>query len=363
VPFFRVARAVVADLCFDLKKNLQNNRSPVEKSIMKLLCYTLSAFLTFGLLSVSAFAKAPETAKIIFASNRDGNFEIYIMNPDGSDQKNLTQHRANDFAPVWSPTGEQILFHSDRDGIAELYLMDADGTNVRQVFRKLIGRVFPTWSPDGKAFAYNRSNKLSTYIAPIDGKDEAKLAEGLWPAWSPNGSEIAFMGGQLAVIEGRIGGTNPKIEIINLQTHVEEVLLPGKIWMHDPAWAPDSSQIAFSWNGMEEKGFLGGNEKAPTIGIYVVNRDGSGLRKIIDAGDDAFVSNPTWSPHGNELIYYKRSGGVIQLFKIALDGGVPEQLTHRGNNFRADWFDPAALPVSPQSSLLTTIWAKLKTQD
>ena len=101
---------------------------------MKPLCYALSIFLVFGILS-AVLAKAPETAKIIFTSRRDGNFEIYIMNPDGSDQTNLTQHRANDSAPVWSPTGEQILFTSDRGGIADLYLMDADGTNVRQVFK------------------------------------------------------------------------------------------------------------------------------------------------------------------------------------------------------------------------------------
>ena len=55
----------------------------------------------------SVFAQAPETEKIVFTSRRDGNFEIYLMNPDGSDQTNLTQHRAKDSAPVWSPTGEQ----------------------------------------------------------------------------------------------------------------------------------------------------------------------------------------------------------------------------------------------------------------
>ena len=101
---------------------------------MKLLCYALSAFLIFAPLS-AVLAKAPETAKIVFTSRRDGNFEIYIMNPDGSDQINLTQHRAMDSAPVWSPTGEQIFFTSDRGGIEDLYLMDADGTNVRQVFK------------------------------------------------------------------------------------------------------------------------------------------------------------------------------------------------------------------------------------
>ena len=72
-------------------------------------------------------AQAPGTAKIVFVSARDLNREIYLMNPDGSEQVNLTKNLADDLFPVWSPTGEQILFVSDRDGIRDLYLMDADG--------------------------------------------------------------------------------------------------------------------------------------------------------------------------------------------------------------------------------------------
>ena len=334
----------------------------MRESIMKLLCYVLSILLIFTPLS-AILAKAPEITKIVFASKRDGNFEIYIMNPDGSDQINLTQHRAKDSAPVWSPTGEQILFVSDRGGIEDLYLMDADGTNVRQVFKKLIGREFPTWAPDGKALAYQRFHTSSIYTASINGKDETKVADGLWPAWSPNGSEIAFMAAKFVWAEnGNLQAPNVRVQIINLQTHVEVKLLPGKTGMFDPTWAPDSTQIAFSWRSI----LFEGKVVEHIRGIYVVNRDGSGLRKIIDAEDAvASVFNPTWSPDGNELIYNRGIDGVRDLFKVALDSGVPEQLTHRqGDNFNADWFDPAfALPVSPQSSLLTTIWGKLKIQD
>ena len=324
---------------------------------MKFLCYALSILLIFAPLSVSVLAKAPETAKIVFTSRRDGNFEIYIMNLDGSDQINLTQHRAKDASPVWSPTGEQILFTSDRGGIEDLYLMDADGTNVRQVFKKLIGREFPTWSPDGKALAYHRFHTFSIYTAAIDGKDETEVADGLWPAWSPNGSEIAFMASKFVWAEnGNLRAPNVRVKTINLQTHVEAELLPGETSMFDPAWAPDSTQIAFSWSGRA----VGG-----TMGIHVANRDGSGLRKIIDVEDGMAAFNATWSPDGNELIYNKGVGGVRDLFKVVLDGGAPERLTHRqGDNFKADWFDPAfALPVSPQPSLLTTTWGKLKTQN
>ena len=334
---------------------------------MKFICYALSALLVFGILSV-ALAAAPATAKIVFTSMRDGNSEIYTMGPDGSEQTNLTQHRASDNAPVWAPTGDQILFVSDRSGTKDLYLMNADGTNVRKVFRRLVGREHPTWSPNGKQIAYHRFNRLAIYIASRDGKDEEKLADGLWPAWSPNGSEIAFIADEkFAVVgDGRLRAEKPRVQIIHLQTGAEETLLPGKDLMFNPAWAPDSTQIAFSWVNLDAipvEDLLAGKNVGDTIGVYVVNRDGSGLKEIA-AGDNGTTFNPTWSPRGDELIYDKRIREVSQLFKIASGGGIPEQLTHRGDNFEADWFDPAfALPVSPQSHFLTRVWGKLKTQD
>lgn len=334
---------------------------------MKLICYALSLPLIFGIFSV-ALAAAPATAKIVFTSKRGGNSEIYIMNPDGSEQANLTQHRASDFHPVWAPTGNQILFVSDRAGTKDLYLMNADGTNVRKVFRRLVGREHPTWSPDGKQIAYHRFNKLSIYIASSDGKDEEKLADGLYPAWSPNDSEVTFIADENFVVvgDGRFKAKNPRIQMIHLQTNVEEALLPEKSLMFSPAWAPDSTQIAFSWINLDAipvEDLLAGKNPADTMGIYVVNRDGSELTEIVP-GEDGAAFNPTWSPRGDELIYDKPIREVRQLFKIAAGGGIPEQLTHRGDNFEADWFDPAfALPVSPQPHLLTTVWGTLKTRD
>ena len=96
--------------------------------------------LTLFLLCIKVsplFAEAPTTPKILFTSARDGNREVYIMNPDGSEQVNLTKHPAGDLQAVWSPTGEKILFVSDRGGERDLYLMDPDGSNVRRVFNTL----------------------------------------------------------------------------------------------------------------------------------------------------------------------------------------------------------------------------------
>ena len=70
------------------------------------------------------FGKAPTTPKILFTSTRDGNREVYMMNPDGSEQVNLTQHPADDLNAAWSPTGDKILFVSDRQGtrVRDLYV-------------------------------------------------------------------------------------------------------------------------------------------------------------------------------------------------------------------------------------------------
>ena len=159
-------------------------------------------------------AQAPQTPKIVFSLiDGDANSEIYLMNPDGTDQVRLTHNKAFDVSSVWSPTGEQILFASDRDGVRDLYLMDADGKNVKRVFGKSEDRRHPTWSPEGKQIAYTRreTGKSFIYIASIDGKKEERVAIGALPTWSPDGTEIAFVTGAL---ERR------QISILNVSTHV-----------------------------------------------------------------------------------------------------------------------------------------------
>ena len=153
------------------------------------------------------FAKAPTTPKILFTSTRDGNRDVYIMDPDGSEQVNLTQHRADDQQAVWSPTGEQILFVSDRDGVRDLFLMDADGSNVRRVSKEEAYRESPTWSPDGKQIAYSHVNwdklMFTVYIATLEKQEEEEFSmDSSGPAWSPDGTEIACVVGSRVTLVG-----------------------------------------------------------------------------------------------------------------------------------------------------------------
>src|SRR5205823_12331282 len=96
--------------------------------------------------------------KIAFVSRPDGNSEIYLMNPDGSNQTNLTNNSANDFAPAWSPDGAKIAFVTNRNGKAQLFVMNADGSNpVQLTFDIFSYPGGPSWSPDGTRIAFSAS--------------------------------------------------------------------------------------------------------------------------------------------------------------------------------------------------------------
>ncbi len=300
-------------------------------------------------------AKAPDTPKIVFSAYRDENRDIYIMNPDGTDQVNITQHKALDGYPMWSPTGEHILFASDRGGVLDLYLMEPDGSNVRRVFGKEAHRSAATWSPDGKQIAYRRREPSGAYIyiGTIDGKNEEEVAFGGSPAWSPDGEEIVFLTGWPERMQ---------ITILNVSTRKQKVLFPRPVrpsWMTSPAWSPSGNQIAFTWlHQVPLKQF------ADTETIYIINRDGTGLQQVIDE-EGSRATSPVWSPRGDALLYNRRvKDKPLQIYKIGLNGGVSVRLTNPEFwHFVGDWFDPAfALPVAPQPQLLTTQWGEIKTK-
>jgi len=101
---------------------------------------------------------SPDGKTILFATRRDGNDELYAINPDGSELRNLTNDpgRDGDGGFLWSPNGRRIAFTTRRDGNAEVYVMNADGTGQTRVTRSKEDEALLSWSPDGRRIAFQR---------------------------------------------------------------------------------------------------------------------------------------------------------------------------------------------------------------
>jgi TolB protein len=178
-------------------------------SLVFLLCFV------FGCRQGEDVAKLTlEQTKIAFSSYRDGNHEIYVMNPDGSGQINLTNNPATDEYPSWSPDGKRIAFGSNRDSHsdvyvnAEVYIMNADGSNQTNLTNNPSLDIAPSWSPDGKKIAFYSLRKdlpdekeygkderawheynAEIYVMNPDGSEQTDLTNNPaydgYPSWSP----------------------------------------------------------------------------------------------------------------------------------------------------------------------------------
>jgi len=138
-------------------------------------------------------AWSPDGTRIAFASARDGNYEIYVMNSDGTNQIRLTDNPAYDMSPTWSPDGLRIAFDTQRDayppaevGIGpefEIHVINADGSGDVRLTNNQEEDRFPAWGPRG-LIAFSRNGAL--FVMKPDGSDQIHLSEaGTFAAWWP----------------------------------------------------------------------------------------------------------------------------------------------------------------------------------
>jgi Tol biopolymer transport system component len=130
----------------------------------------------------------PTDEWIVFTSDRDGNQEIYRMEPDGSNQANLTNNPGNDFYAAGEPGGTRVAFTSDRDGNLDIFLMENDGSSVVNLTRNPALDQFPTWGPQGwLAFTSSRDGNSEIYVMKTDGSTQYNVtqnpAEDNYPSW------------------------------------------------------------------------------------------------------------------------------------------------------------------------------------
>jgi hypothetical protein len=141
--------------------------------------------------STSSSSAAGDSSLIAYAAlDSDGRQQIFVVKPDGAENRRLTQEGKRNLSPVWSPDGTKVAFASDRSSSLQIWLMNADGSNPRQLTTEGENEM-PTWSPDGRrlAFSSNRTGHVEIWTMNSDGSnqrvliaDPAKLSG---PSWQP----------------------------------------------------------------------------------------------------------------------------------------------------------------------------------
>lgn len=220
-------------------------------------------------------AYSPNGARIVFSSNRDGNFEIYRMNEDGANVVRLTNNSAADQMPSYSPDGSRIVFVSDRDGNQEIYVMNADGTNQTRLTNDSAWDYKPSFSPDGSKIIFIRWSALrNIYIMNADGSNQAALPVELGyyanPSYSPDGTKIIF-GFGTSTMEERTYTVNADGSVRALLSNLRQA-----------SYSPDGRQIISSCCLV-----------SPLPSIYKFNADGGGEQRLTNGGND---SQPVWQP-------------------------------------------------------------------
>ncbi|HKR66429.1 MAG TPA: S9 family peptidase [Thermoanaerobaculia bacterium] len=227
-------------------------------------------------------------------------------------------------SPRWSPDGTRIAYvltKADLDRSAydsDVWIVNADGTNDRQLTRAASSETHPQWSPDGKqlAFLSDRSGRNAIYIINVDGGEARQLSNEPTPVreleWSPDGKEIAFTRIDEPTLDderrardrddARVLDENPKhvhLYIANVETGAVGRLTRGDFSIWNFSWSPDGSAIAFDHAGRMSLDGLYASD------IYTVTRDGAlhalVVRPSIDRG-------PVFSPDGR-WIAFTSSGG------------------------------------------------------
>ncbi|MGI6368756.1 MAG: hypothetical protein ACOX2L_10470 [Anaerolineae bacterium] len=189
---------------------------------------------------------SPDGERLAFVSDRDGNREVYVMNADGSEPVNLTKHDAEDWTPTWSPDGRRLAFASFRDGNWEIYVMNADGSNQQRLTDSPGADYSPAWSPRGDAIAFvsDRTGNLEIHLMAPDGSEVRAVtsdpATDQAPAWSHDGTQLlweSYRDGNMEIMAMNVADQEPR----NLtQDHYADD--------HGGTFAPDGEAIAYFSN-------------------------------------------------------------------------------------------------------------------
>ncbi|MCA1622388.1 MAG: DUF5050 domain-containing protein [Acidobacteria bacterium] len=276
--------------------------------------FSIGLFLAMFLLALPLVAAAQE--KIFFTSARDGNNEIYAMNPDGSHPVRLTFNPADDRDPVISANGLKIAFVSARDGNFEIYIMNVNGTNPVRLTSNAAIDFSPAFSPDGAKIVFlseRDGGNREIYSMNSDGSNQTNLTNNLlvddfYPSFSPDGNRIVFYSDRDITTE---------IYVMNADGSNQTRLTDSDQFYTHPTFSPDGSKIAFVRNF---RNFTYNPE------IYVMNANGSNQIRLTNiAGDD---TEPVFSPDGSKIAFTSVRDGNQEIYTMnAADGTNQTRIT------------------------------------
>ena len=277
-------------------------------------------------------------SKISFVSNRDGNAEIYVMNADGTGVTRLSNDPENDSSPAWSPDGSRIAFSRTkivvddlfrREVSGEIYVMNADGSEQRNLTDNMASEWQPVWSPDGSRIAFIRgaNGKSDIYVMNADGSGQVRLtsasAGDVTPTWSPDGSKIAFV--RAAEGDDALCITNADGTGTRMLSRIGE--LGG-----DPQWSPDSSKLTYTMTVTKPEDLFFPSESY----VYVINADGTGRRRLTEFD----ASGAAWSPDGSKVVLIGKQQDNWDICVLNADGTGVTRLTNNPENESSPAWSP-----------------------
>ena len=302
-----------------------------------------AAFVAVGVTTVLAMAGSGggpaealpgENGKIAYTHSDGESTDIYVMNADGTDQVNLTNHPADDIAAAWSPDGSKIAFASTRDGDdLEIYVMNADGSDPRQLTDNDALDCCARWSPDGSQLVFHSdlTGDLDVFVMRADGSGQTNLTNApsfdAYADWSPDGAQIAFQSDRSGVAQAFL---------IDATGGVATQLSEGEAW--EPMWSPDGARILFTQ-------YLGNRPDGTSVfDIHIMNADGTEQRSLTSAAlvDGVSYGNASWSPDGASVLYSSGTSDAGGIFVMSPDGSgrtalIEGAIAADGSNYDADW--------------------------
>jgi TolB protein len=270
-------------------------------------------------------AKSLAGTKIYFVSDRTGHKEIWSMDYDGNNQKQLTHYNSISSMPAVSPDGKLIAFTTYAGGNPQIRIHSTE-TGRQMPFYNPVSSVVetPEFTPDGKQllFATALNGWVQICISDITGGNFRRISNvraiEVSPRVNPKtGTDVLF-------ISGRSG--NQQLWHMNLDGGDLERLTTGEGDVANPAWSPSGQQIAFAWT----RGYEPGN-----FNIFVMDvakRVPIQLTQGVGRNE-----NPWWAPDGVHLVFSSKRGGTTQLYTMLADGTNVRQLTSQGNNLQPVW--------------------------